>query len=466
MTRLARHADITVVHGLAARPAGPHRHPGGVAHPDHADRAGPPGRRPTPAATTSCRPAPTSCWWPRRPAATPPTRSQAMAAGAKVIVEKPLATTWPRPTRWSTPSAAAGARAGLRREPGLRPGRRRRGRPRRRARAAAPPRGAVAAGPTRLGRVPDRPTGAAACCSTSASTRSPSPCCSADAGPTAAIGWCRCGPSSTGADDIEVDEHAEVDLALRQRAGRPGRGQLAATPAAVGPPGRQRHRRGAGRADPPPRPRARRRAAAAARRSRPAADDPQIHQFGYVAQLEDLARPTSPTGGEPEMAPSSAGRCSSIVCAAYASAGQGGAEVALPFTGPRDRTPLQLWRARPSQAADRPVDASRVRPSALRASPARTLAVLIPGRRAKGGSPCANSSRSPSSSATCSSPRPPSWPAWPSWPHWPRPTSSSPSLTRIAAAIRAEDEARDHIARLHAADTLAPLARTAAGPTR
>jgi len=33
-----------------------------------------------------------------------------------------------------------------------------------------------------------------------------------------------------------------------------------------------------------------------------------------------------------------------IVCAAYASAGRGGAPEAVPFTGPRDRTPLQLWR--------------------------------------------------------------------------------------------------------------------------
>ena len=33
-----------------------------------------------------------------------------------------------------------------------------------------------------------------------------------------------------------------------------------------------------------------------------------------------------------------------IVCAAYASAAAGGADVAVPFTGPRDRTPLQLWR--------------------------------------------------------------------------------------------------------------------------
>ena len=32
-----------------------------------------------------------------------------------------------------------------------------------------------------------------------------------------------------------------------------------------------------------------------------------------------------------------------LICAAYASAGRGGAWVALPFDGPRDRTPLELW---------------------------------------------------------------------------------------------------------------------------
>ena len=35
-----------------------------------------------------------------------------------------------------------------------------------------------------------------------------------------------------------------------------------------------------------------------------------------------------------------------VVCAAYASAGAGGTEVPLPFSGRRDRTPLELWRGR------------------------------------------------------------------------------------------------------------------------
>ena len=33
-----------------------------------------------------------------------------------------------------------------------------------------------------------------------------------------------------------------------------------------------------------------------------------------------------------------------VVMAGYTSAGLAGEPVPLPFTGPRDRTPLQLWR--------------------------------------------------------------------------------------------------------------------------
>jgi len=32
-----------------------------------------------------------------------------------------------------------------------------------------------------------------------------------------------------------------------------------------------------------------------------------------------------------------------IVCAAYRSAGHGGTSESVPFTGPRDKTPLELW---------------------------------------------------------------------------------------------------------------------------
>ena len=71
---------------------------------------------------------------------------------------------------------------------------------------------------------------------------------------------------------------------------------------------------------------------------------PQLRQFGYVAQLEDLLADFA-AGREPVMGAEFGRDVLEIVCAAYASAGLGGEAVPMPFTGPRDRTPLQLWRS-------------------------------------------------------------------------------------------------------------------------
>jgi predicted dehydrogenase len=70
---------------------------------------------------------------------------------------------------------------------------------------------------------------------------------------------------------------------------------------------------------------------------------PQLEQLGYLRQMEsfalDLARQRRPEVG------AAFGRAVlDVVCGAYASAGLRGAWVELPFDGPRDRTPLQLWR--------------------------------------------------------------------------------------------------------------------------
>lgn len=73
------------------------------------------------------------------------------------------------------------------------------------------------------------------------------------------------------------------------------------------------------------------------------APPPQLHQLGYVEQLRDAAaawqagRPSTLSGVH-------LGRdLLEIVCAAAVSA-RTGDEVALPFTGPRDRPPVDLWR--------------------------------------------------------------------------------------------------------------------------
>jgi predicted dehydrogenase len=70
--------------------------------------------------------------------------------------------------------------------------------------------------------------------------------------------------------------------------------------------------------------------------------DPRLSQMGYVDQLaafvQDLDAGTTPTVG------AELGRdVLDVIAGAYASAARGGAGVALPFDGPRDRTPLELW---------------------------------------------------------------------------------------------------------------------------
>jgi myo-inositol 2-dehydrogenase/D-chiro-inositol 1-dehydrogenase len=70
---------------------------------------------------------------------------------------------------------------------------------------------------------------------------------------------------------------------------------------------------------------------------------PQLEQYGYVGQLEAFL--VAFAGGTPPLMDARFGRAVlDIVCAAYASAAAGGSEVGVPLTGPRDRTPLQLWR--------------------------------------------------------------------------------------------------------------------------
>lgn len=71
-------------------------------------------------------------------------------------------------------------------------------------------------------------------------------------------------------------------------------------------------------------------------------DDPLV-EMGYLAQMEsfraDIAARRAPAVG------AAFGRTIvDLVCAAYASAGDDGAWVPLPFEGDRDSTPLQLWR--------------------------------------------------------------------------------------------------------------------------
>jgi predicted dehydrogenase len=76
----------------------------------------------------------------------------------------------------------------------------------------------------------------------------------------------------------------------------------------------------------------------------PGLASPQLHHLGYVAQLEALTADVD-AGRPPTPGPQLGRQVLDIVCAAYVSA-RTGREEPVPFTGRRDRTPLQLWRNR------------------------------------------------------------------------------------------------------------------------
>ncbi len=67
-----------------------------------------------------------------------------------------------------------------------------------------------------------------------------------------------------------------------------------------------------------------------------------LEQYGYVGQLRALVADLA-AARQPFMSVAFGRLVLDVVCAAYASARTGEPE-ALPFTGRRDLTPLQLWR--------------------------------------------------------------------------------------------------------------------------
>ena len=70
---------------------------------------------------------------------------------------------------------------------------------------------------------------------------------------------------------------------------------------------------------------------------------PQLDELGYRAQITAFAADLA-AGTPPVVGATFGRRVLDVVCGAYQSAGRGGAWVDLPYDGPRDRTPLQLWR--------------------------------------------------------------------------------------------------------------------------
>ncbi|HJR26128.1 MAG TPA: hypothetical protein VJ804_11675, partial [Acidimicrobiales bacterium] len=70
---------------------------------------------------------------------------------------------------------------------------------------------------------------------------------------------------------------------------------------------------------------------------------PPLVDLGYVDQLAAFARDLA-SGASPALGAAFGRSVLDLTCAAYASAGQGGGWVELPFAGDRNSTPLSLWR--------------------------------------------------------------------------------------------------------------------------
>ncbi|MDP1806948.1 MAG: Gfo/Idh/MocA family oxidoreductase [Acidimicrobiales bacterium] len=70
---------------------------------------------------------------------------------------------------------------------------------------------------------------------------------------------------------------------------------------------------------------------------------PQLYELGYLDQLSTFADDVR-ADRAPALGAAFGRDVLDVVCGAYQSAGQDGGWVALPFEGPRDRTPLELWR--------------------------------------------------------------------------------------------------------------------------
>jgi predicted dehydrogenase len=77
----------------------------------------------------------------------------------------------------------------------------------------------------------------------------------------------------------------------------------------------------------------------------PTVDEPAslLTHFGYAQQLQALVDDAA-QGRTPVMSAAFGREVLQVVMAAYTSAGRAQEAIALPFSGPRDRTPLQLWR--------------------------------------------------------------------------------------------------------------------------
>ncbi len=70
----------------------------------------------------------------------------------------------------------------------------------------------------------------------------------------------------------------------------------------------------------------------------------QLEEYGFVDQLRAFTDDFT-SGRAPRVGAAFGRSVLDILCAAYSSAAANGSSVTLPFIGPRDKTPLELWRS-------------------------------------------------------------------------------------------------------------------------
>jgi predicted dehydrogenase len=150
-----------------------------------------------------------------------------------------------------------------------------------------------------------------------------------------------------GAADHPVDEHAEVDVRLDTG----GVLRIVASWAHGEAPmwdAQASSADGVVRFELLPRPLLERNGAEVKLPDAPQGVPPRLFDLGYLGQMAAF-RDDLRDGRAPGLGAAFGRSVLDLTCAAYASAGDGGAWVPLPFGGPRDATPLELWRgaARP-----------------------------------------------------------------------------------------------------------------------
>jgi glucose-fructose oxidoreductase len=144
----------------------------------------------------------------------------------------------------------------------------------------------------------------------------------------------------TSSDDIEVDDWAEVMLEFRS--GLTARIEVSWRNTETVWDLQASSATGVVRAELMPEPAIEHNGDPVAVAAAPEGSDPRIHNLGYVEQIRWLARIGA---GETNPLDADFGRrVLDVICGAYTSARNNSSAESLPFAGPRDRSPHELWK--------------------------------------------------------------------------------------------------------------------------